>query len=297
MCSGGSIRGGVFSPNDLYSKALNNPVIPLGTSGQWDDFYVYSPAVLSEGGNTYMLYGGTRDFGANPRIEMEIGLALSTDNGRTFVKQGKVIDRDDVPALGIAPFSILKMGSTYYLFATNFNNTGTTYKACFMTSSDLVTWGSFTLLDGLDASSHSPFVIEDPSDPDQLVLYYTSMVDSGTHPTIKRAVAAKSDPSSWTQTGTVLPVDAIYPCVRFNGEFYEMFYSRPNPVEFRLFKTISANGLTFPDTSREIVPPGNSGAFDSGYLTTPFAIGNLLYYSGRTVSGTGYIGIGLALLE
>lgn len=278
----------------MYVKDQPTAVIPLGAGGQWDDYYVYAAAAIREGGTISVLYGGTQNFGANPRIEMEIGLATSADNGRTYAKQGRVITRGSVPGNGIAPFSLIKIGSTYYLFCCNFNTTGTTYDACLMTSTDLMTWGGYTALSGIDASSHSPFVMEDPADPTKLILYYTSMISSGTQPTIKRAVASKSTPATWTQTGTVLPVDAIYPCVRFDGSRYEMFYSRPNPSEFRLFRTSSADGLTFPDTSREIVPSGNAGAFDSGYLTTPFALDDILLYSGRTSGGSGYIGIGQA---
>lgn len=250
---------------------------------------------IEVGEQIYLLYGGNENVGANPRLEGNIGLAISSDGGKSYVKQGIVINRDEVPNLGLAPFSILQMGGLYYLFMANFDSDPlSTYQCCYMTSADLVIWGNFTLMTGLESMAHSPCVIEDPADPSQLIMYYTSMVDSAI--SVKRCVATKANPSVWTQTGTAITTPAIYPTVRYNGDHYEMIFAKPFDGGYNVFKTASRDGITFPDSSTPLLQRGAPGEFDALYVTTPFRMGDLLFYSGRRDSA-GYVGIGQARLS
>ena len=57
----------------VWVKYPENPVLNLGESGAWDDYYVYMPVVLFDGTDYQMWYSG--DDGSNVRI----GYATSAD--------------------------------------------------------------------------------------------------------------------------------------------------------------------------------------------------------------------------
>lgn len=69
-----------------YSRVSKSPIIAPVAPGQWDDNFVYACAVTRIGGVLHLFYGGGRRVGANPRLEMEIGLATSPD-GVTWGKR------------------------------------------------------------------------------------------------------------------------------------------------------------------------------------------------------------------
>lgn len=279
-----------------FVKHASNPIIPLGASGQWDDYFVYGVAPYEEAGTIYLFYSGMRNVGANPRLEGSIGLSTSTDGGVTFVKQGKLVDRGDVPDLGITPFDVKKIGSTYYMFCTIFNSGSTTYKLCYLTSTDLLNWSNYTPITGVDSSAHGPCVIDDPSDPTKLIMYYTG--NMLTTPCIKRVTANKSNPASWSGNTTVFAGTSLYPSVRYTGTHYEMFVAvLLSGGGYSTYKTVSADGLSFQPTDLIPVPNGPSGSWDQGYITCPRIIGDKLFYSARKSGGLGYEGIGMASLS
>lgn len=275
-------------------KSIAAPVIPLGAPGEWDDYFVYGAACINVGGTYYLYYGGGRNQGANPRLEKSVGLATSADGGVSWVKQGKLIDRDDVPDLGLAPFSILEIDGVYHLFCSIFNNTGTTYKCCVLTSQDLVTWGSFAYLSGLDASAHAPYVINDPHDSSKIILFYSSMVSTLHN---KRAVADKTDPTSWSGNAPVTSFFSIYPAVRWEGDRFKAFFAKPATHGYRLYASASIDGLSFPDTNLIAVQPGASGSWDESYITASNICDDMLFYSARKAGAAGYEGIGMARIE
>jgi hypothetical protein len=252
-----------------YNRVSNSPIVAPGASGQWDDHFIYACAVTRVDGVLHLFYGGARNVGANPRLEMEVGLATSTD-GVTWAKQGKVIPKSVVsPANGFAPFSILQIDGVWHLFGTVLQNASPTYRCAYFTSSDLVTWSGPTFMSGLTTQAHGPCVIEDPEDSDKLILYFTKMNDFLN----QRATAEKSDPSSWSGLTQVSPVAAIYPNVRFKDGKYETAFAKQDsvtPQRFRPYLTRSRDGLTFIEASGPVIQYGGTGTFDQNYVTTPF---------------------------
>uniref|UniRef100_A0A6M3KJX6 Putative glycoside hydrolase n=1 Tax=viral metagenome TaxID=1070528 RepID=A0A6M3KJX6_9ZZZZ len=65
-----------------YTSYAGNPILDLGSEGEWDDCHVTFPTVLKKGSTWYMYYGGDNEItnGSNGT-----GLATSTD-GYTFTK-------------------------------------------------------------------------------------------------------------------------------------------------------------------------------------------------------------------
>ncbi len=286
-----------------YARVSTSPIVPLGAAGEWDDYFVYGVAVIrDDDGLLHLFYSGTRNSGANPRLEGSVGHSTSSD-GLTFSKQGKVIDKCDVPDLGLTPFSILRIDGVYHLFCAIFNNTGTTYNCCVLTSTDLVNWTWVGKMTGLDPSAHSPCVIEDPADASKLILYYTSMM-AVPGARIHRATASKADPLTWSDDMPVTDFPSIYPSVRWTGERFEMFVAKPvesdvSSIEgYTIHKTASIKGLSFPDPNKwtPIIQRGALSAFDYRYTTTPFVFEDRVFYSGRPLDNLGYRGIGCAKL-
>jgi predicted GH43/DUF377 family glycosyl hydrolase len=71
-----------------WDKDPNNPIIPFGRAGEWDDKETWDPFVIYEDGIFKMWYGGTTllDDG---RRNFQIGYAISAD-GSNFTKVGKI---------------------------------------------------------------------------------------------------------------------------------------------------------------------------------------------------------------
>lgn len=275
-----------------YTKDSSNPVIPLGSSGQWDDYSVYGVAPIEVSGTIYAFYSGNRNEGSVPEHEGSVGLATSTD-GHTFTKQGMVVDKNNISGIvGLTPFTVIDISGTYYMFVTAYYSSGAAYRVGYLTSSDLSSWSGLTLVTGLDAASHAPHVMEDPTDNTKLLIYYTAM---GSTKTIKRATAAKSDPSSWSNNTGVISGSALYPFVKYENSQYKLFYAKPNSTTFTLMESISNDGLSFSQSSMQVIPNGGSGAWDEGYIATPRVIGDKLFFSGRYLGGDIYKGIGLAV--
>lgn len=280
-----------------YCRLSASPIVAPGASGAWDDHFVYACAVTKVSGVYHLFYGGGRNVGVNPRLEMEVGLATSPD-GVTWTKQGRVIPKSTVsPANGFAPFSILEIDGVWHLFGTVLQVAAPIYRCAYFTSTDLLNWSGPTFMSGLTAQSHAPCVIEDPSDPSKLILYFTKMNDFLN----QRAVANKSNPAAWSGLSQVAGFTAIYPNVRYvDGEF-ETVFAKPrseNPQKYLPFMTRTTDGLTFKDASGPVIQYGASGSFDQYYVTTPFLFEDMLFWSGRgTSDNDGYRGIGCAKLS
>jgi hypothetical protein len=278
-----------------YVKHSGNPIIPLGTSGQWDDYVIYGSAPIEVSGTIYNFYGGSENVGANPRLETSVGLSTSTDGGATWTKQGKIIDKSVVVGLGITPYCIREFSGTYYLFMSVYNSGATTYNIGYMTSTDLLNWSGYTVLTGIDSSAHAPCVIDDPTDNTKIIIYYTG--NMLTTPTVKRATALKSNPASCSNNTSVLGnIHSLYPWVTFNGLFYEMLFTKPSTPGYTSYKTASQDGLSFPDSNLYPVPNGGAGSWDLSYVNMPRTLGNLYFYSARSTNAAGamYVGVGMA---
>ncbi len=100
-----------YTSADGLAWVLVGTAISHGTAGAWDDAFVDNSAIIIESGTWYMYYEGRKDstLGA-------IGLATSSD-GTTWVKSGSAPVMGDGIAQQVGSPSILKSGSTYYVWA------------------------------------------------------------------------------------------------------------------------------------------------------------------------------------
>ena len=84
---GSTFRIGLAVSRDGLSFNRSGVVLPLGTPGEFDSYWVAYPAVLQRGGQTWLYYAG-----AALASGWQIGLAIS-DDGIHFTKLGVVLSR------------------------------------------------------------------------------------------------------------------------------------------------------------------------------------------------------------
>jgi predicted GH43/DUF377 family glycosyl hydrolase len=77
-----AILAQAYSQTVWTKDTLNNPVLPRGTSGQWDSQLVENPYVLFDGTGYHMWYAGGTGTGAT-----RIGYAYSSDGINNWAKQ------------------------------------------------------------------------------------------------------------------------------------------------------------------------------------------------------------------
>jgi len=173
---GATYRIGLATSTDLinWSRESSNPLITPGSSGAWDEQWVYTQAVIVESGDWKMLYGGR-----NSNNTFQIGLATSTD-GVSWTKSSSnpVLspsssgwDSADV----YQPTLIKDTDSTYHLFYRG--QDGSTANIGHAYSSDLTNWTKdsdnpvLTSGSGWESADASgPYVLYDGTD---YLLYYT----------------------------------------------------------------------------------------------------------------------------
>jgi predicted GH43/DUF377 family glycosyl hydrolase len=98
-------------------RVAENPVLPLGKLGSFDEFAVYPSSVIREGDKVYLYYAGWNRMRSVP-FNTSIGVAVSHDEGISFERTG------DGPILGPSlsePFvisgpKIRKFEGKYFLF-------------------------------------------------------------------------------------------------------------------------------------------------------------------------------------
>lgn len=257
-----------------WIKDASNPI--LGPSPlPWDSLVAYAGVPLHVNGDEYLFYTGASDH----RWHMSIGLAI---NG---VKQGMIIDRASVgyggANKGIMAFDVIEIDGTYWMYIVAFNGATGFYRICTMRSTDLVSWSDFvdTGLDG-----HGPCVMEDPSDSSKLIVYYTHI---GTKMSIRRASVNKSNLNLLTPTGTALSesgVNLVYPRSVWNGSYYELLFAKQvntSPSQYRICKSASRDGLSFPVSDLVALPFGGVSDWDGGYVTVPRLSNGQLYFTAR----------------
>ncbi|MBN2365365.1 MAG: T9SS type A sorting domain-containing protein [Calditrichaeota bacterium] len=128
-----------------WTRDPNNPVLNIGTSGEWDDTWASFPSVIFDGTTFNMWYTG------NDGTQARIGYATSTD-GSTWLKSGN-------PVLNLGPSgswddlwtcvcSVIHNGSFYeMLYSGNDNNT---IRIGYATSTDGINWNKYAFNPVLD---------------------------------------------------------------------------------------------------------------------------------------------------
>ena len=135
------------SPNGLTDWVIdpNAPVLQVGESGDWDDKLLHVPNVWKENGYYYMIYGGRHEADNKSRA----CLARSTDmvnwekwNGTGWGGSASPILEPEYAweneGAGTEPWTLIKVGDTYYLWYNNLYLTNR--KMGLATSTDLINW-------------------------------------------------------------------------------------------------------------------------------------------------------------
>ncbi len=139
----GIIRiGYATSPDGIsWTKYASNPVLDVGSAGEWDEAGFEAPYVIKDGPASYKMWYGGKDAGDTWRI----GYATSTD-GITWTKYAgnPVIDlgMDNYNNVGVLQPSVIYDGGTYKMWLMSFGDDGsgqTTWMS-YATSSDGITW-------------------------------------------------------------------------------------------------------------------------------------------------------------
>ena len=124
------------------------PVLGLGELGAFDDNGVTPTWVMDVGDRKYLYYVGWNK-GATVRMHLFVGLAISTDGGKSFSRQSRapILERIEVDPLLTATLSILKEGDIFRMWYISgdrwFDRDGETYPVYnikYAESHDAVHW-------------------------------------------------------------------------------------------------------------------------------------------------------------
>ncbi|MCK4824369.1 hypothetical protein KA005_51935, partial [bacterium] len=130
--------GYATSPDGVtWTKHASNPVLDIGTNGQWDDVHAFSPSVILNGTDYQMWYTG--DDGSIYRI----GYATSSD-GTSWSKYASnpVLNNGNWGAWDYnrtAAPSVLKCGANYYMWYSG-QGTATNYQLGYASSTNGTAW-------------------------------------------------------------------------------------------------------------------------------------------------------------
>ena len=289
-----------------WVKAAGNPLLRPGTSGAWDDQWVYAPSVILDGSTYKMWYVSYS--AANP--SRKIGYATSPD-GNTWTKIGTspVLSPGTAgswDAIGVSFPMVIKEGGTYKMWFTGMDASGIG-RVGYATSPDGITWTKY--------AGNPVLTVGGTGSWDSIYVGMTGVVKVGT--TYKLwyrggsadnggiGYATSPDGTTWTKYGTaaVLPnlgydwdSTPYHPSVIYDGMVYHMWYSGCDYSG----STCQEGYATSPDgatwTRRQaVLPMGAVGAFDdeSADHAAVLQAGNTLkmYYSGYHA---GVYAIGLA---
>jgi predicted GH43/DUF377 family glycosyl hydrolase len=122
----------VYSTTDLINWTYVGLAFSKGAGGAWDDAYIVHPSIIKIGDTWYMYYSAQG-------TDSEIGLATSTDliNWTKYAPNPVYSGNGGTGAY--AP-SVIKIGSTYYMYYWNNGTTSATTKIEYATSPDGITW-------------------------------------------------------------------------------------------------------------------------------------------------------------
>ena len=124
------------------------PVLKVGELGAFDDNGVTPTWVLDRGGKKYLYYVGWNK-GTTVRMHLFVGLAISSDGGKTFKRHSRapILERVKEDPLLTATLSILKEGGIYRMWYISgdrwFERNGETfpvYNVKYAESRDAINW-------------------------------------------------------------------------------------------------------------------------------------------------------------
>lgn len=105
--------------NDLTKiiKVHNNPILPLGELGAFDEFAVYPSCNIVHEGKIFFYYAGWYRCQSVP-FNTSIGLAISEDNGETFRKigTGPILSADINEPFVLSGPKVRRFNNQWYMF-------------------------------------------------------------------------------------------------------------------------------------------------------------------------------------
>jgi predicted GH43/DUF377 family glycosyl hydrolase len=281
-----------------------NPVLDVGTSGEWDDAYVSHPSVIYENGMYRMWYTGST--GNNI---FRIGYATSPD-GLTWTKYGgnPVLDIggggqwDDQRAY--SP-TVLYSNGTYHMWYVGYNGSGSfNFRIGYATSPDGITWAkspSNPVLDlggggeWDDSRVYAPFVRFDGA----IFHMWYSGYDGANY---RIGYATSGDGESWLRHpsnpilspgpgGTWDDNRVFGPSLIINGSMYFMSYIGHDGSTYRIGYATSTNGINWHKSpANPVLNLGPATTWDDLHVHSPSILEDggkvVMWYAGEDGSRT-----------
>lgn len=166
--SGGTERIGVVSVDANYENPVDggsNPIVNIGSSGQWDDTHVKIPLVVKSGSTYYLFYMGDPGTG-----NLQIGLATSSSPTSGFTKHpsNPIITAGTGWEASVGQMAIFKLGELWYLLYRGMTDRTTVSSGNMgvAVSSDLVNWTKVSTNPVIDPGNYgiagaSPLIFQD----------------------------------------------------------------------------------------------------------------------------------------
>lgn len=311
MGSGGKQPGISLNPPEYayqWHRDVDAPVFSIGAKGDFDEQHLFAPVTVREGSEIRLYYAGSR---SGPRV-YRLGLATSSDDGRTFIKKGVVFE---APAsLSVVTAAILRGDNgeverengklRMWFAAADLTGGGFDPSIYESSSSDGIKWSSPS--PAQFDKAYAPTVLREP---DGYVMWYADVSENSW--VIRRAVS--KDGKAWTKDAEpTLQVNGgwekwriIYPHVVRRGGQYYMWYAAylvanaPHKVGIGL--AVSKDGLSWKRHPDLNLRPDPERSWESGYVSTPAVLPQKdgswrLWYATRSFSNYAhkYFGIGTA---
>jgi predicted GH43/DUF377 family glycosyl hydrolase len=286
-----------------WEKDPNNPVLPRGTAGAWDDVAVGSPSVIYDGALYHMWYNGSDGSSTN------IGYASSPDKINWEKHTAPVLENgpggswDD---LFILHPSVYFDGTNYHMWYTGSN--GSVAQIGYATSPDSINWakhsGNPVFTPGESGEWDDQFVAE----PDVLFIDGVFHLWYGGTDGIYRQTghATSLDGITWDrdELNPVLKVgevgswdnfESAQPSVLYDGTNYRMFYSGGPSLGWKIGYAFSEDGRIWHKDSvnNPVIEQGLTGSWDSesvGYHNVCFnsdSTGFDMWYTGADAAAFG----------
>lgn len=289
------------------TKQAGNPVLPLGTSGSWDDATVWDPAVLKEESSYKMWYSG-----ADGSAPSRIGLATSV-NGTTWTKAAAnpVLSPSEWwETKGIRAGSIIFENSLYKMWYSGRDSNGIS-RIGYATSPDGVAWtkyGGNPVVSNGNAGSWENAGVSEPTvikDGSTYHLWYTGHEGR----TQRIGHATSGDGIAWTRdpANPILDIGTpgawdwlnVYgPSVVKVGAGFKLWYSGETlPAAWQTGYALSPNGSAW-TRGAMLIPEGSWDAFDAASADYPSVLVDgekyRVWYAGQNSTGDYTIGYATA---
>ena len=159
------------NPTGTWTKYSGNPVLTKSSSGNWDDGWTACPYIYEEGGTYYMFYTG----GDNNWNNFDHGIATATSLTGPWTKYVDNPVVTDVQ-LGFQGYmcSVVKVGTTYYMYVTDAFDTQCDYGPIYVLTSDSL-YGPWTLDPTPVLSPGASGAWDDGGFSEAEVIYYDGM--------------------------------------------------------------------------------------------------------------------------